>query len=181
MGISQLSIVSSDEKLVERVQFIHDSIGTDALVEQYIDGRELYVGMMGNLQLKRFPIWEMWFTKMPEGTHRIATAKIKWDENYQKKSGIRIGQAKKLDNGLEPKLNRICRRAYKLLGLSGYARLDLRVTDDGQVFLIEANPNPDLARGEEFAGSAKHMGIKYEDLLQKIVNLGQSYRAMWKM
>src|SRR6266581_7705991 len=96
IGISQASVVDSDEKLKERVNFIHESIGTAAIVEQYIEGRELYVGILGNQTLQALPVWELFFTNMPDGARRIATDRVKWSVKYQKKYGIDSGLAKDL-------------------------------------------------------------------------------------
>src|SRR5205823_13695449 len=96
IGISQASVVDTDEKLKERVTFIHESIGTAAIVEQYVEGRELYVGILGNQSLQAMPVWELFFTNMPEGAKRIATDRVKWSVKYQKKYGIDSGPAKDL-------------------------------------------------------------------------------------
>ena len=128
MGISQASIVHNQDQLAARVHFVHEQIGTDALVEEYIDGRELYLGVLGNQRLQTFPIWELLFEKMPEDIHRIATAKVKWDPDYQKKYGIRAGAAKNLPGKTKSKIVHIGKRVYKALGLSGYARIDFRLT-----------------------------------------------------
>ncbi|HVX14400.1 MAG TPA: D-alanine--D-alanine ligase [Pirellulales bacterium] len=180
LGISQASVVSNDEKLKDRVAFIHEQLRTDALVEEYIEGRELYVGVMGNIRLTTLPVWEMLFSKMPEGVAHIATAKVKWDHEYQVRHGITTRAAKDLPEGLEEYLPKFCKRIYRLLSLSGYARLDFRLNSEGKVFLLEANPNPNLAYGEDFAESANQAGVGFEDLLHRIVNLGLRYRANWK-
>jgi D-alanine-D-alanine ligase len=180
LGIAQASIVTGDEKLRDRVAFVHDQIGTDALVEEYIDGRELYVGMMGNRRLQTFPIWEMLFDNMPEGVAHIATAKVKWDHKYQTKYGIMTAAAQNLPDRLDEKLPRLCKRIYRTLGLSGYARLDFRLNSEGKLYVLEANPNPNLAYGEDFAESADKIGISFEELLQRILNLGFRYQAEWK-
>ena len=91
VGISQASVVDTDEKLRERVAFIHESIGTAAIVEQYVDGRELYVGVLGNQTLQALPVWELFFTNMPPEAKRIATDRVKWSTKYQKKYGIESG------------------------------------------------------------------------------------------
>ncbi len=181
LGISQASIVYNDEKLVDRVAFVHDQLSTDALVEEYIEGRELYVGVLGNTRLETFPIWEMLFTKMPDDVAHIATAKVKWDHKYQAKHGIITQAAKDLPGGLPTQLPRLCKRIYRILGLSGYARMDFRLSADGKVYCLEANPNPNLAYGEDFSESAERVGLSYEQLLQRILNLGFRYRALWKM
>ena len=171
IGISQASVVDSDEKLKERVAFIHESIGTAAIVEQYVEGRELYVGILGNQALQALPVWELFFTNMPEGTRRIATDRVKWSVKYQKKYGIDSGAAD-LAPGLAEGIQHICKRAFRALELSGYARIDLRLDESGRVWVLEANPNPQIAKGEDFAASAGRVGLSYETVLQRIINLG---------
>ena len=172
IGISQASVVDSDEKLKERVAFIHESIGTAAIVEQYIEGRELYVGILGNQTLQALPVWELFFTNMPEGSKRIATDRVKWSVKYQKKYGIDSGMAADLAEGQAEQIQHLCKRVYRALELSGYARVDLRLDEAGNAWVIEANPNPQIARGEDFAASAEKIGISYETVLQRIINLG---------
>jgi D-alanine-D-alanine ligase len=172
IGISQASVVDNDEKLKERVAFIHESIGTAAIVEQYIEGRELYVGILGNQALQALPVWELFFTNMPEGAKRIATDRVKWSVKYQKKYGIDSGPAKDLPDEVAAKIQHVCKRAFRALELSGYARIDLRLDDAGNVWVLEANPNPQIARGEDFAASAEKIGLGYEAVLQRIINLG---------
>ncbi len=179
-GISQASIVTSEEKFLDRVGFIHEQVQTDAIAEHYIDGRELYVGILGNRRLQTFPIWEMRFTNMPDHLQRIATARVKFNPDYQKKYGIHTRAALDLPPGAAEQVVRLCKRAYRALSLSGYARIDLRMRADGRVYLLEANPNPNLEYGEDFAESAEAMGMSYEALLQKILGLGLSYRAAWR-
>jgi D-alanine-D-alanine ligase len=176
IGISQASVVDSDEKLKERVAFIHESIGTTALAERYIDGRELYVGIFGNQALQALPVWELFFTNMPEGSKRIATDRVKWSVKYQKKYGIDSGPARDLPEGVAEKVQHICKRAYRALELSGYARIDLRMDEAGNVWVLEANPNPQIARGEDFTDSAEKVGIGYEAVLQRILNLGLKWQ-----
>ncbi len=180
LGIAQDSIVSTDEKLAERVKFIHDKVHTDALVETYIDGRELYVGVIGNRRLQTLPVWEMLFTKAPPGMAQIATAKVKWDIAYQEKLGIDTKAAIDLPAGAEANIFRVCKRIYRALNLSGYARMDLRLTAEGKISVLEANPNPNLSFGEDFAESAETVGMGYEALLQKIINLGLRHQAAWQ-
>ena len=177
IGISQASVVEDESKLRERVQFIHESIGTDAIIEQYIDGRELYCGIVGNDRLQTFPVWEMLFTRMGGRTHRIATEKVKWSPSYQKKAGISTDQAKDLPEGAAEKIQYMAKRVYKVLHLSGYGRIDIRMDEQGRMYVLEANPNPQLAYGEDFAESAERMGIKYPQLIQKILMTGLRWKA----
>ena len=172
IGISQASVVETDEKLKERVQFIHESIGTAAIVERYIEGRELYVGIIGNQALQALPVWELFFTNMPDGAKRIATDRVKWSVKYQKKYGIDSGPASELPDDKRDQIQHVCKRAFRALELSGYARIDLRLDEAGNIWVLEANPNPQIARGEDFAASAEKVGIPYETVLQRIINLG---------
>jgi len=180
VGIAQASIVKDDDKLKERVAFIHEKVGTAALAEEYIEGRELYVGVIGNRRLETLPIWELTFKGWPDGAHRIATSKVKWDLAYQKERKIKTQRARGLPPGAAERIPRLCRRIYRALGMSGYARIDLRLTAGGDVYVLEANPNPQLSFGEDFAESAEKAGISYEQLIQRIMSLGLRYQAEWK-
>lgn len=172
LGISRASVVRTDCQLQRRVAFIHESVGTDAIAEQFIDGREFYVAILGNERLKAFPIWELRFTKAPAHVPVIATSHVKWSLKYQKRHGIMTGPAKGLSSRRETYIKRICRQAYHALGLTGYGRVDLRMADDGQVYVLEVNPNPQLMFGEDFAESAHRAGVDYETLIQRILSLG---------
>ena len=172
IGISQASVVDTDEKLKERVTFIHESICTAAIAEQYIEGREIYVGILGNQTLQALPVWELFFTNMPEGAKRIATDRVKWSVKYQKKYGIESGPARDIPDAKLHQIQHVCKRAYRALELSGYARIDLRMDDAGNLWVLEANPNPQIARGEDFAASAGKMGLTYDAVLQRIITLG---------
>jgi len=172
IGISQASVVEDDSKLRERVQFVHESIGTDAIAERFIDGRELYVGVAGNERLQVFPIWEINLSKLPDGAHRIATDRVKWNVEYQKKHKIETNAATDLSDTLSEQIQRVSKRVYRALEMSGYARMDFRLDAHGNFFVMEANANPQLAFGEDFAESAERAGISYEELLQRILNFG---------
>ena len=176
IGISQASVVHEEQKLRERVAFIHDSLKTAAIAEQFIEGRELYVGVMGNLRLKTFPAWELVFEKMPDDVPNIATRKAKFDPEYQKQWGITSRAATDLPAGAEKEIPKLCKRIYRILGLTGLARLDFRMTESGDMYLLEANPNPQIARGEDFADSASAAGVSYEQLITRILHLGLTYR-----
>lgn len=179
VGISHASIVHSDEKLEERVRFMHEHHQDDVIAEEYIEGRELYVGILGNQRLETFPIWEMQIANLPDGAPHIATEKVKWDLGYQKRSGVTTGPADELPEGLDQRILRMCKRAYRALEQTGCARMDLRLRADGKVFLIESNPNPQLSFGEDFAESAEAAGLKYPQLLSRLVSLGIRQRSTW--
>jgi D-alanine-D-alanine ligase len=170
-GISQASVVESEEQLAKRVTFIHENLGTAAIVEQFVDGRELYVGVIGNERLDAFPVWEMSFDKMPDNRWRIATERVKWSTQYQKRHGIMTERAA-LDAETTDRIQKMAKRAYRALDLNGYARIDFRLDEEGRPHVLEANPNPNLAYGEDFAESAEVAGISYERLLDRILTLG---------
>ena len=171
-GISQASVVDSDDKLIERVKFIHERIGTAAIAEQYIEGREIYVGIIGNERLLVLPVWELQFKNMPQGDWLIATEKVKHDTGYQERRGILHGPAKDLTPELAARIQSLAKRIYRSLELDGYARIDFRLAADGTPYFLEANPNPEIAENEEFATAARHVGMSYPDLLHRIVALG---------
>ncbi len=181
LGISQASIVHDAERLRERVQFIHEQAQSDALAEQYIEGRELYVGVMGNERLTTFPVWELDFGKLSDVQAGIATRKVKWDSAYQRRHGIRTGPADDLGEAQVGRIAALAKRVYRALHMSGYARMDLRLRPDGSVFVLEANANPNLTYGEDFAESAEVAGISYEQLLNRIVQLGLNYQPEWRL
>jgi D-alanine-D-alanine ligase len=171
-GISQASVVDTDEKLAERVAFIHEQIGTAAIAEQFIEGRELYVGVLGNTRLRVLPVWELKFGTM--GGELIATEKVKHDVGYQERVGIVDGPAKNIAPDLYAHIQRTAKRIYRTLGLNGYARIDFRLAPDGAFYFIEANPNPEIAKSQEFATAAKHDGLDYPELLHRILALAIS-------
>ena len=172
--ISQASVVENHEQLARRVSFIHEKLGTAAIAEQFVDGREIYVGVLGNERLEAFPAWEMSFDKMPDNRWRIATERVKWSTKYQKKHGIMTDRAR-VDPSLAEQMQRIAKRTYRALDLNGYARVDFRMDEEGRIFVLEANPNPNIAYGEDFAESAEVAGMSYERLLEKIMTLGLAW------
>lgn len=176
LGISQASIVTDERKLRERVGFIHTSVGTDALIEHYIDGREFYVGVLGNRDVTVLPIWELDFRNMPEDACRIATERVKWSLKYQRKYGITSREAGDLSEFQAARIRALAKQVYEILDLAGYARIDFRMDQGGQAYVLEANPNPQLARDEDFADSAKRAGLSYSVLIQRALDIGLEWR-----
>ncbi len=172
LGISQASLVHDEAQLAERVRFIHEKFDNDVIAEEYIDGRELYVSVLGTKRLQVFPIRELVFREVPPEEPKIATYKAKWDEEYRKRWGLENRFAEDLDPALVRRIEHTCKRIYHLLTIDGYARLDLRLTADGRLYFIEANPNPMLAADEDFALSADRAGLRYPQLVQRILRLG---------
>lgn len=171
-GISQASVVDSEAALVERVKFIHESMEADAIAEEYIEGRELYITIMGDKRITVFPPREFKFGKFPEDEPRIATYKAKWDDNHRDKWGIKSVYAGKLPVGMDKKIVDVCKRAYRTLGFRSYTRFDIRITPDGKIYILEPNANPCLARIGEVAHAVEKAGVSYNQLIKKIVTLG---------
>lgn len=172
IGIAQASVVTNDERLADRIAFIHEHVGTHALVEEYIEGRELYLGILGNTRLTAFPLWEMRLDKLREGAPMIATSRLKWDISYQELVGLDTGPATGLDEQARNRITRMCKRAFRALEQNGYARFDIRLRESGQPVIIESNPNPELAWNSEFPSAAKAAGIEFPELLNRILSLG---------
>ena len=172
LGISQASFVETEEQFKDRVQFIHERLDNDVIAEEYIEGRELYVSILGNLRLQVFPIRELIFKEVPPDEPKIATYKAKWDEEYRKRWGLQNQFAEGLEPALVSQIEKTCKRIYRLLTIDGYARLDLRVTAKNEIYFIEANPNPILAADEDFAQSALKTNVLYPQLIDRIVRLG---------
>lgn len=175
LGISEASVVHNDAKLADRIEFIHDSIGTDAIVEQFIDGRELYSAVLGNHTLTVYPTWELELDNIRPDAPRIATRRVKFDAKFQERRKVEWKRAE-LDDEMQRTIAKVSKRIYRALGMSGYARVDYRLTDGGELYFLEANPNPDIADYGEFADAAGAAGLPYEPLLQKIVTLGKAWR-----
>ena len=172
VGIAQASHVENEEQLRERVLRLQEMTQGHVIAEQYIDGRELYVTVLGNTRLVVLPFRELVFDKVDAGLPRMATYKVKWDDEYRARWGIEYQSARNLPAGMTERITKLCKRAYRILDLSGYARLDLRLTSDGTIYILEANPNSALAHDDESAASAIKAGMSYPDLIQHILNLG---------
>src|SRR5258705_4977166 len=170
-GISLDSFVENDEAFEERVRFIHEKMNQTALVEEYIEGREIYVSLLGNDSLRVFPLREVIFTELLEAQLRFSTFKAKWDDAYRKRWGIKNVFAEPFANGADQRIVKICKAVYRALRIRGYGRIDLRVTPEGEVVVLEANPNPNLDRDDEFAQSASKAGVSFPRLVQRIVKL----------
>jgi D-alanine-D-alanine ligase len=172
VGIAQASYVENEEQLRERVQMLHEKMKGDVIAEQYIAGRELYITVIGNKQLEVLPIRELVFDKVDEGLPRMATYKVKWDYEYRERWGIDYIFARNLPAGMPERITKICKRAYRILDLNGYARFDLRITPDNEISMLEANPNPAIASNDESAYAAEKAGMSYDQLIQRIITLG---------
>jgi len=169
-GISRESFARDEGEAIERARFIHQKFGCDALIEEYVEGRELYISVLGNNRLTVFPPREIFFEQVPEDIPKFATFHAKWNRGYRKKWGIKNGSAKPMPDGVEEHLANLGRKVYRLLKIRGFGRIDVRLTATGEVFVIEANPNPSLAADEDFAQSAGAAGVGYDALIQEILD-----------
>lgn len=181
LGISQASVVTDAAHLKERIEFVLEQYKSDVLVEEFIDGRELYVALLGNQRITSFPVWELNFGKLGNNGSAIATRRVKWDPKYRAHHGIDSALAEDLPPGVPAQLEKLSRRIFRALGLNGYARIDFRMKPDGSLYVLEANANPHLARDEDYACAARAGGREYPALLDSILQLGLTYPAKWRV
>jgi D-alanine-D-alanine ligase len=171
-GIAHASVVQDEAALAERVTLMHERFHQPAIAEEFIEGRELYVSMIGNgEELDLLPLTEMVFDKdktRPE--ERIATQYAKWDETYRARRGIRNVFARPLGRAVRERIDTICRTAFRVLWLRDYARLDVRLAPDGEVWFLEANANPFISYGHDMANAAEKAGMDYYQFVQRLVD-----------
>ena len=170
IGIAQASVVEDDASLKQRVEFIHTKYHQAAIVEELVEGREVYVGLIGNAELEVLPLTEMTFGEPETAEHRIATYKAKWDEDYRKKKKIKNVFAKGVSEDLTRRIGEICSTAFHALWLQDYGRVDVRLAHDDEVYVLEVNPNPFIADEHELAEAAAKSGLKYNAFIQRIVD-----------
>lgn len=169
-GISNASIVYDEDALRQRAEFIHERWKQAAIAEEYVGGRELYVSVIGNKRLTVLPPRECFFNADGDEGPVILTYRCKWDDAYRDKWSIEFGFAE-LEPTVLKNIERVCKRTFRVLQLQDYGRIDLRLTPDDRLVVLEANPNPDIAYGEEVAEAAHKAGIDYESLVDKIIHL----------
>lgn len=171
LGIARASVVNDAASLAERVAFVHERFRQPAIAEQFIPGRELYAGTLGNDErLQVLPLTELVFDKeKTEPEQRIATQAAKWGDDYRRRWGIRTVMARPLSARAKDRIEQVCREAGKALWLRDYARFDLRLTDDDEVWVLEANANPFISKGHEMANAAAKVGLSYPQFVDRIV------------
>lgn len=170
-GIAKASFVRDEQEAIERLRFLHQKFNSDAMVEEYIDGRELYVSVLGNRRRVVFPPREIFFEHVPDDQPRFATSHAKWDDAYRKRWGITNGPAAELAEEVMKDLRKLARNVYEWLRIGGFGRIDVRLSSRGELFVIEANPNPSLAAEDDFSQSAMADGMTYDQLIQEILNV----------
>src|SRR5438874_10071797 len=170
IGIAQASVVEDDASLTQRVEFIQSKFHQAAIVEELVEGREVYVGLIGNDDVEVLPLTEMTFGEPETTDHRIATYKAKWDEDYRKRKKIKNVVAKDISDALTARIGEICSTAFHALWLQDYGRVDVRLRPDAEVYVLEVNPNPFLAVENEMADAAEKAGMKYNAFMQRLVD-----------
>ncbi|MGI8818874.1 MAG: D-alanine--D-alanine ligase family protein [Gemmatimonadales bacterium] len=170
LGIGGKSLVHDAVALMERVTAIRKELNDSALAEEYIEGREFYVGVLGNGQPKALPPIEVDFTGFPEGVPKVLDSKAKWDESSKEYKGTKSVLAN-LPDELRARLQKVAVDAFRALRVRDYGRVDLRLTDTGDIYVLEVNASCYLERSSEFAMSAAAAGLDYPRLIEKIVNL----------
>jgi len=170
LGIGGKSLVHDAVALMERVAVIHKELEDSALAEEYIDGREFYVGVLGNGQPKALPPVEVDFTGFPEGVPKVMDSKAKWDERSKEYKGTKSVVAV-LPDELRAKLQKVAVDAYRALRVRDYGRVDLRLTDTGDIYVLEVNASCYLEKSSEFAMAAAASGLDYPRLIERVVNL----------
>ncbi len=172
-GIAHASVVHDDDALRERVAFVHEQFHQPAIAEEFVEGRELYVSLIGNRQaLEVLPLTELVFDKEKNAPEeRIATRKAKWHVEYRERRGIRNQFARPISAAARERIEAACRTAFRTLWLRDYARCDVRLADDDEVWFLEANANPFISEGHDFANAAEKAGLAYPALIQRLVDV----------
>lgn len=176
IGIDQNSVVKTVKELMERIQYVQEEFDSPALLEEYIEGREIYAGILGNQNLEVLPLIELDLSRLPAGMPRVAGTEVKWDKDSEAYRVTKSAPAEDFDDKTTELLNKTALAAYRALRLRDYGRIDMRLTEKGEVYVIEANPNPWLSSNSEFYMSAKKSGRSYEEMIGEIVELALSDR-----
>ena len=171
IGIEFNAVVSSIRELMERIDWLHANFDSPVLIEEYVEGREMYVGVLGNDVPAALPVIELDLSKLPEGTPRIAGAEVKWGKGTRAYRDTKSAVAEDLPEETSALLQQTAIAVFQALELRDYARIDMRLRPDGRVAVIEANPNPWLASKAEFVMAARKSGRNYTQLIGEIVDL----------
>jgi len=174
IGIEFSAVVNSIRELMERMDWLHANFDSPVLIEEYIEGREMYVGVLGNDKHEALPIVELDLSKLPDGTPRIAAAEVKWGKGTKAYRDTKSVIASDLSEEIVASLQQTAVAAYHALELRDYGRVDMRLQPDGRVQVIEVNPNPWLSSRAEFAMAARKSGRTYTQLIEEIVELTSS-------
>jgi D-alanine-D-alanine ligase len=178
VGIDAAAVVTSVKELMERVSYIQTEFDSPALIEEYIEGREIYASILGNYDnAHALPLVELDLSKLPKGMPRIASQDVKFEKDTDAYKLTKSAIAEDLDEETETRLTEIAIKAYRAVKLRDYGRIDMRLSSKGDVYVIEANPNPWLSSGQEFAMAAKKSGLSYTQMIAEIVELAMARHA----
>ncbi len=177
IGIDASSVVGSVKELMEKIHYIHEEFDSPALIEEYIEGREIYAAILGNESPEALPLVELDLSRLPEGTPRIAGKEVKWEKETEAYKVTKSAPVEDLDEETTKRLSDTATAAYQALKLRDYGRIDMRLTAKGDVYVIEANPNPWLSSGAEFIMAARKAGRTYPQLVGEIVELARTRYA----
>ncbi len=177
IGIDVSSVVGSVKELMEKIHYIHSEFDSPALIEEYIEGREIYAAVLGNENPEALPLVELDLSRLPEGTPRIAGKEVKWEKDTEAYKVTKSAPVEDLDEETTKRLSDTAVAAYQALKLRDYGRIDMRLTEKGDVYVIEANPNPWLSTGAEFVMAARRAGRSYTQLIGEIVDLARTRYA----
>jgi D-alanine-D-alanine ligase len=178
IGIDAGAVVESIKELMERVQYIQDEFDSPALIEEYIEGREIYAGVLGSYEhTEVLPLVELDLSRLPEGTPKIASWDVKFEKNTEAYKLTSSHLAEDLDEKTVERLQKTALAAYRAVKLRDYGRIDMRLSKKGEVYVLEANPNPWLSSRQEFVMAAKASGRSYAQLIGEIVDLAMARYA----
>src|SRR6266480_442134 len=169
-GIDAKSVVDSIKDLMERIEYIHDEFDSPALIEEYIDGREIYAAVLGNDKAEALPLIELDLSKLPDDVPHIAGYEVKFDVNTEAYKLTKSAPAKDLDDEVVEAIQKVALEVWRALKFRDYGRIDCRLTKEGKVYVLEANPNPWLDPIAEFAMAAKESGRSYTEMIREIVD-----------
>ncbi|HEX4602917.1 MAG TPA: D-alanine--D-alanine ligase [Candidatus Angelobacter sp.] len=176
LGIDKDSVVASVKELMERIHYVQEEFNSPALIEEYIEGREIYAGILGNQNPEVLPMVELDLSRLPEGMPKVAGTEVKWEKDSEAYKVTKSAPAEDLKEETQELLAATALNAYRVLKLRDYGRIDMRLTAKGEVYLIEANPNPWLSSNSEFFMAAKKSGRSYADLIAEIIQLARTDR-----
>jgi D-alanine-D-alanine ligase len=176
LGIDKGAVVGSVKELMERIHYVQEEFNSPALIEEYIEGREIYAGVLGNQNPEVLPMVELDLSRLPEGMPKVAGTEVKWERDSEAYKVTKSAPAEDLKEETQELLASTALNAYRVLKLRDYGRIDMRLTDKGEVYLIEANPNPWLSSNSEFFMAAKKSGRSYADMIAEIIQLARTDR-----
>src|SRR6202020_2626588 len=175
IGIDAASVVNSVKELMERISYIQTEFNSPALIEEYIEGREIYAAVLGNHEnAYPLPLVELDLSKLPKGMPKIASQEVKFEKDTEAYKLTKSAIAEALDEETATRLSDIALKAYRAVKLRDYGRIDMRISNKGEVYVIEANPNPWLSSGQEFFMAAKKSGLSYTQMIGEIVDLAMA-------